>query len=143
MTNALIIDDEPAIRSALTRVLQHAGFSVRTAANGNEGLQALQTGETDIVIADIIMPGKNGVETIAAIRAAFPAIRIVAISGGGNFDIAAYKPGSITTTAYLAAAQKAGAHALLTKPFRTQDIIAAINTALNTGFSTGAHESLP
>ena len=143
MTHALIIDDDPAILRALATVLEQAGFTVRTAASGTDGLQALRSGETDLVITDIIMPGGNGVETIAAIRAEFPDIRIVAISGGGEFDIPAYRPGSITTTAYLAAAQKAGAHALLTKPFRMQDLIAAINTAMRNGFSTGAHSGVP
>jgi hypothetical protein len=59
----------------------------------------------------------------------FSRVRIIAISGGGNFGIADYKPDAITTYAYLAAARKAGAHALLTKPFQTADVMHAIALA--------------
>jgi two-component system cell cycle response regulator CpdR len=127
MKSVLIIDDEDAVRLALKRVLERAGYVVRLASSGPEGLQALKAQKADVVITDIVMPKVHGVETIKAIANEFPHIRIVAISGGGNFGASEYKPNAITTTAYLTAAQSAGAHAVLTKPFETRDVLLAIN----------------
>lgn len=126
MKTVLIIDDDDAVRGALKRVLARAGYSVRTAAGGDEGLMELRDQCVDVVITDIIMPRMNGVDTIKAIVKEFPQVRIVAISGGGNFGVTEYKPEAITTTAYLTAAKIAGAQAVLTKPFETKDLIEAI-----------------
>ncbi len=129
MKSVLIIEDEAVIRRVLTRVLERAGFIVRTAENGDDALQQLRAAEVDIVITDIIMPKMHGVDAIKNIVKEFSRVRIIAISGGGNFGITDYKPDAITTSAYLAAARKAGAHALLTKPFQTAEVLHAINLA--------------
>jgi two-component system, NtrC family, response regulator AtoC len=127
--SVLIIEDEAAIRRVLARVLERAGFIVRTAENGDDALQQLRAAEVDIVITDIIMPKMHGVDAIKKIAKEFSRVRIIAISGGGNFGITDYKPDAITTSAYLAAARKAGAHALLTKPFQTAEVLHAIHLA--------------
>ncbi len=129
MKSVLIIEDEAAIRRVLARVLERAGFVVRTAENGDDALQQLRVAEVDIVITDIIMPKMHGVDAIKKIVKEFSRVRIIAISGGGNFGITDYKPDAIITSAYLAAARKAGAHALLTKPFQTADVLHAIGLA--------------
>lgn len=133
MHNILIIDDEQDVRDAMRRVLERIGFHVRTAVDGDDGLAQLRRGECDVAITDIIMPKSNGVEVIANMRREFPTLRIIAISGGGNFGIADYQPNAITTTAYLAAASKAGADLVLTKPFEIDDLVTAIAKALGTG----------
>lgn len=130
MKSVLVIDDEAAIRSALKRVLERAGYTVRVAASGAEGLESLEAQVSDIVITDIIMPTMHGVDAIKAIVAKYPAARIVAISGGGNFGNADYQPHAIKTEAYLAAAKLAGAHAVLNKPFRSQDVLQAVVAAI-------------
>jgi CheY-like chemotaxis protein len=131
MNDVLVIDDEPAIRNALTRVLERAGHKVRVAVNGADGLEILKAQAADVVITDIIMPKLHGVDAIKAIVEAFPQVRIVAISGGGNFSSADYQPYAIKTEAYLAAAKLAGAHAVLTKPFKTHEVLQAVEAALN------------
>lgn len=138
MKSVLVIDDEPAIRKALHRTLVSAGYPVQMANNGTEGLEALKTQMVDIVIVDIIMPKINGVDTIRSIVREFPNVKIIAISGGGNFSPAEYQPHAIKTEAYLAAATVAGAHAVLTKPFRTQDVIHAIWTVTNMSSGDGS-----
>jgi CheY-like chemotaxis protein len=133
MKSVLIIDDDDAVRGALKRVLERAGYSVRAASGGEEGLLELRDQVVDVVVTDIIMPRMNGVDTIKAIVKEFPGIRIIAISGGGNFGITEYKPAAITTTAYLTAAKIAGAEAVLTKPFETRDLIDAIEKVADAG----------
>jgi DNA-binding NtrC family response regulator len=129
----LIVDDEPAIRRALKRTLERAGHQVRVADNGSEGLEELQRQMADVVISDIIMAKVHGVEFISKVAKQFPAVRIIAISGGGNFGATEYQPNAITTSAYLAAAQKAGAHGTLTKPFSTGDVLKLIDAVMAAG----------
>ena len=133
MHNILVIDDEPDVRDAVKRVLDRAGYSVRTTDSGVDALAELGRVRTDVVITDIIMPKIDGVQLIESIRKLFPAVRIIAISGGGNFGISAYQPTAITTTAYLASAELAGAHMGLTKPFESNDLIQAIEKVLGVG----------
>ena len=133
MQNILIVDDEPDVRDALKRVLDLAGYSVRIAANATDAMAELNLVPADVVITDIIMPKIDGVQAIEMICRGFPTIRIIAISGGGNFGSTAYKPMAITTTAYLASARSAGAHLVLTKPFEAVELIQAIEEVLGVG----------
>jgi CheY-like chemotaxis protein len=133
MHNILVIDDEPDVRDAVKRVLDRAGYAVRTADSAVGVLADLERIHTDVIITDIIMPKIDGVQVIESIRKAFPSVRIIAISGGGNFGITAYEPTAITTSAYLASAEQAGAHLVLTKPFESIDLIQAIEKVLGVG----------
>ena len=127
MGSILIVDDEEDIRDALTMVLESAGYDVKVASNGNEAVELQREQPADLIITDIIMPGKDGVSTIKEIRQEFPGIRIIAISGGGGVQPVEYVPEAITTTDYLAAAKEAGADMAFTKPFEREDLIQAIN----------------
>jgi CheY-like chemotaxis protein len=133
MHTILVIDDEVDVRDGIQRVLERAGFSVRTVDNAVDAMLELGRAPADVVITDIIMPKMNGVDAIDAILRKFPAVGIIAISGGGNFDVTGYQPSSITTTAYLAAAKKAGAHSILTKPFESQELIDAVAQVIASG----------
>jgi CheY-like chemotaxis protein len=133
MHNILVIDDEADVRDGIKRVLDRAGFSVRAVDNATDAMLELKRQAADVVITDIIMPKVNGVDVIDCIVREFPMVRIVAISGGGNFDVTGYQPAAITTTAYLAAARRAGAHCILTKPFESRELIEAVEQVLGTG----------
>ena len=128
MGSILIIDDEEDIRDALQMVLESAGHDVKVASNGNDAVEFQREDPADLIITDIIMPGKDGVDTIKEIRQAFPGIRIIAISGGGSVHSNEYVPDAITTTAYLAAAKEAGADMVFTKPFERKDLIQAVDS---------------
>jgi CheY-like chemotaxis protein len=130
MQRILIVDDERDVRDSVKCVLDLAGYVVLTAENATDALEQLGRTPTDLVITDIIMPKINGVQ---AIRKAFPLVRIVAISGGGNFGVAGYQPTAIATNAYLASAEEAGAHLVLTKPFEAEDLLAAVEKVLGVG----------
>ena len=133
MHSILVIDDEADVRDGIKRVLDRAGFSVRAVDNATDALLELKRLAADVVITDIIMPKVDGVEAIGHILRDFPAVRIIAISGGGNFDVPGYQPAAITTTAYLAAAKRAGAHFILTKPFESREWIEAVNQVMGAG----------
>ena len=130
MTRIIVIDDEEDIRNVLKEVLERAGYDVDTAENSDAGLDLLRDKGADLVITDIIMPGKDGVDTAYQIRMEFPKTRIIVISGGGNVTPTEYEPSSIKTTAYLASADAAGADLTLTKPFERSEILEAVNDLL-------------
>jgi CheY-like chemotaxis protein len=131
MQRILVMDDDVDVRDSIKRILDRAGYSVRTTADAAEVILELAREPADVIITDIIMPNLNGVDAIERVRKVFPSIRIVAISGGGNFDAAGSPPAPITTTSYLAAAQRVGAHVILTKPFEARELIQAVTTAIS------------
>ncbi len=121
MQRILVIDDEPFVLEALKRVLSSTA-SVVGASTADAGLSAMRESAVDLVIIDVILPGMDGVAAIKIIRRDYPDVRIIAISGGGNFGLNAYLPDAISTTAYLAACKAAGANGTLTKPFETAEL---------------------
>lgn len=126
MTSVLIIDDEPDVGRAIARVMARAGYVTRVAESAEAGIAMQDQDPSDIVITDIIMPRQHGIAVIESLRQKSQTTRIVAISGGGNFEPQAYQPHAITTTAYLAAAKKAGADVVLTKPFDKHQLLETI-----------------
>jgi CheY-like chemotaxis protein len=126
----LVIDDETFVREAFQRVLESSDVTVITAADANAGLAALRSSAVDLVIVDVVLPGMDGVAAIREIRRDHPGVRIIAISGGGNFGLTAYRPEAISTNAYLAACTVAGADGILAKPFETAELRSMIDQVL-------------
>jgi len=126
MKKILIIDDEEDIRIVLKEVLEREGFAVQTASGSDEGLDMLRKNGADLVVTDIIMPGKDGVQAINEIQTDFPGTKIIVISGGGNVAPLDYQPTAIKTSAYLASANAAGADLTLSKPFDRKELVRAI-----------------
>ena len=127
MRRILVIDDEPFVLEALKRVLSSTAVAVVGAADADAGLAAIAESAVDLVIIDVILPGMDGVAAIKIIRRDHPGVRIIAISGGGNFGLNAYLPDAISTSAYLAACKAAGADGTLAKPFETAELRALID----------------
>ena len=126
MQRILVIDDELFVLEALKRVLGSTAVAVIGASNADAGLTAMRESPVDLVIVDVILPGMDGVEAIKIMRRDFPDVRIIAISGGGNFGLNSYLPEAISTNAYLAACKAAGANGTLAKPFETAELRALI-----------------
>jgi CheY-like chemotaxis protein len=120
MQRILVIDDDEQLRALLYEILDRAGFAVVEAANGVEGLKLYRHQPADLVITDLIMPEKEGVETIMELREQFPNARIIAISGGER----------IGGRNYLPIAAKLGARRTITKPFSRQEILEAVRETL-------------
>lgn len=120
MANILLIDDDDILRDVLAGALAHYGHVVRQASNGNEGLKSYREQPADLVITDIVMPEKEGLDTIRDLRRDFPNARVIAMSGGLAHD----------PRLYLHMAGKFGAHAVLAKPFPLADLIRAVDAAM-------------
>ena len=120
MATILVIDDNAEIREVIREILEDEGHQVVEADGGITGLQAFERSGFDLVITDIIMQGKEGLETIQTIRQRSPAQRILAISGGGRAG----------KDDYLAVAAVMGATATLAKPFKPTALVKAVNEVL-------------
>lgn len=120
MARILIIDDEDQPRRMLYQALTRAGYEVVEARDGNEGLARFREAPTDLIITDILMPEKEGLETIIDLRREFPHVKIVAMSGGG-------RTGSLN---FLDIARRLGAQCTLPKPFGLQDMLKAVRELL-------------
>lgn len=112
----LIVDDDPLICRTLANYLDGGDWLVRTAADGEKALASLAQAPVDIVVTDILMPNRDGIETIRGARAAHPGTRIVAMSGGSR----------IASFDYLDIADRLGADATLHKPFTREQFLAAL-----------------
>jgi DNA-binding response OmpR family regulator len=130
MASVLVVDDERDVAEAIEAVLAHAGFTVITAENAAQALEHVAAHKFDVVVTDIIMPKVNGLELIRKLRARYPRVRVIAISGGGSFGPLSLKPEAISTHAFIAAAKDAGAEDVLTKPFDMDDLLAAVRRHL-------------
>ena len=120
MYKLLLIDDEEEFRGVVGEFLKKAGFIVRLAASGDEGIEIFRKERIDLVIVDIWMPDKDGLETMMDIRRSFSGAKVIAISGGGP-------SGNLQP---LARAKQLGAKAVLTKPFTNDELLEAISCAL-------------
>jgi len=110
----LVIEDDPLVLEYVGKILTLAGYEVLRAENGKAGLEVLAAEPgIMIVVTDLIMPEKEGIETIVDVKKMYPAIKILAISGGGK----------IGPELYLKWADAFGADAFLQKPFARNDLI--------------------
>ena len=112
----LIIEDDPIMLRNLAQWFQQAGCKVTVAHDGVEGMEAFGKLRPDVVVTDIIMPNREGVETLMSIKALDPDVKVLAISGGGRLG----------STDLLTMAQGLGADAVMAKPFRSTDVVSAV-----------------
>lgn len=99
----LVVDDEELIRSLLAEALESAGYQVKQAENGIQALRIQRSTPAQVIITDLVMPEREGIETIEQFRRDYPEVKIIAISGA--FD-----------GRFLLVAQKLGASSVLQKP---------------------------
>ena len=115
----LIIDDDHQIRRVLREILENANYSVIEACDGQEGLSTCRKETVDLVITDILMPGKEGLETIRELSQERPTLKVIAMSGGfsGYFDV-------------LEIAKKFGVTRALYKPFDNEMLLDTVRDVL-------------
>lgn len=122
MSRILLVDDDAQVRKMLKITLERAGYQVVEAADGVEAVQAYDKETIDLVITDIVMPEKEGIETIMELKTVNPAVRIIAISGGGR----------INPEDYLKWAQRFGVANTFTKPVDREELLASVRDLMTT-----------
>jgi DNA-binding NtrC family response regulator len=120
MVRVLLVDDDDLSRGAVHRMLERAGYSVHSTSQGSQAILRYKTEPSDLVITDLIMPETDGLEIIQELRRIDPAVKILAISGGGRVD----------AEEYLSVARKFGAIEVLPKPFTGQQLKQSVERAL-------------
>ena len=114
----LVIDDDELIRATLSRLLQKRNWTVYEAKNGVEGIAMYKTHKPDVILTDILMPDKEGLETISEIRHADPHTKIIAISSGGQSQ----------NLSFLQLAKKIGASCTINKPVKPDELFNALDS---------------
>lgn len=107
MPAILFVDDNPELVDIHSTYLRDMGYTVETAGDGDAAIDLLNQHKIDLLITDVVMPGKEGFETIIEVRTKHPDLPIIAISGGGR----------VGARDYLTLAMSMGAKATLSKPF--------------------------
>ena len=113
MARILIIDDEESVLLSLQRMVEWAGHEVVVATDGAQGLALQRENPAELIITDMIMPGRHGLDVIAELRRTHPDVSIVTISGGkwrNNVD-------------YLPLARKLGVRMVMDKPFDMSELL--------------------
>ena len=109
----LVIDDDLLYRQTLQDILSDGGYRVFGVENGNDGLKFAAANAVDLIVCDLLMPEKEGIETIIELRRSRPDTKIIAVSGGGMFQ----------PDRQLHAARQLGADAALAKPIRSAELL--------------------
>ncbi len=118
--NIFVVYDEEQMRFMIRQMLEDAGYAVVEAPDGKVALWLSKEKPADLIITDIIMPEKEGLETIMELKRDFPDVKILAISGGGQGD----------NWQYLDMAIKMGAESTLAKPFENEELLKAVKDLL-------------
>jgi CheY-like chemotaxis protein len=116
----LVIDDEEPVRTVLRQMLEKEGYEVEEAPDGAVGLSLLQDHPIDLVITDLFMPEKEGIETMREVQKSFPQVKIIAMSGGGRMGKLDFLP----------MAESFGAQRTLAKPFERKELLEAVRAVL-------------
>ena len=116
MARILVIDDEEIVRDMLRNLLQHAGHQVTEAPDGNEGLRLYRAEPPDLLITDVFMPGKNGIQVIKEVRGEDPDAKIIAIAAHALEGIPL--------------AEEAGADRAIGKPFDVHELLGMVKGML-------------
>ncbi|MDD3088986.1 MAG: response regulator [Candidatus Omnitrophica bacterium] len=122
MHKILVIDDNDEFRVVLKEFLEREGYEVYEASNGCEGIAVYRKEKPELVITDIVMPCKEGLETMIELKKEFPNVKVIAMSGGGFEDPNDYLEG---------AKLLGGAARTFTKPFEMSAMMSAIKEILN------------
>ena len=126
LSHVLVIDDNPRVLTSMKAMLEALGFDVSVAGDGDEGLRHFREEPCDLVISDIIMPKKDGFETVRELREITQDVPIIVMSGGSKLGGSARE----ATRDALDLAETLGATRTISKPFSEDDLIKVIRECL-------------
>ena len=121
MAKILVVDDDKLIRKLVSKTLVRAGYDVVASADGREAASIYRRSPADLMITDLFMPEKEGMEIIMELRRDFPDVKIIAISGAG----------ALGAMEYLEMARMIGATRTLAKPFGQEELLATVRELLD------------
>ena len=121
MAEILVVDDDSQVREVLKILLSMAGHEVYEASTAKKAIESYKQHPVDIIITDILMPDKDGLELIQEVRRLNPGAKIIAMSGGGQ----------IGSQEYLSWAKKFGAKHHLSKPIPRKELLEVVEAVLN------------
>ncbi len=121
MATILIIEDDDDLRMTIAELLEMQGYAVLQASNGCKGLDLVHTRSIDLIITDIFMPDKDGLEVIRELKKGYPHIKVIAVSGGGARGI----------FRYLDYARKFGVDKAFDKPVDSDVLLDAVEQVLD------------
>lgn len=123
MASVLVVEDDVQVRTMLRMTLEDAGHCVREASDGHQAIGLHRSCPADLIVTDILMPEKEGLETIMELRAEWPELRIIAITGGGSSN----------PQSYLEIAKRMGAARAFQKPVDQEELLGAVKELVETG----------
>jgi CheY-like chemotaxis protein len=121
MARILVVEDDEPLRTMVSKLVRSWGHEVMEAANGEEGITAFIRNPAEVIITDIMMPEKDGLNVIVRLRQDYPGTKIIVMSGG-----LAHGPG-----AYLELAEQLGADQTLRKPFSKEELRTALAAVIS------------
>jgi len=121
MAKILVIDDNDLVRTSTRTILESEGYLVDEAGDGDAGIARAKSSTPDLILTDIVMPNKEGIEMIRDLRSRGYDGPIIAMSGGGRLD-----PNEV-----LGLAGKLGANACIAKPFKKAELLAKVKACLD------------
>ncbi|MBL4789290.1 MAG: response regulator [Kordiimonadaceae bacterium] len=136
MAEILVVDDDENARTSTKVVLERAGFLVTVAENGHQAGQLLSQRSFDLVITDLVMPGKAGIELITDLAKHFPNTAVIAMSGAGPRR-ESLDGGTFGQPMLLSTAKMIGADAILGKPFGPETLLLSVRKCLDVRSKTG------
>ena len=130
MPRILVIDDDPSILTVFKRYLVGHGYDVITASNGGAGLSQIENELPDLVVTDVMMPEKDGLEVVLELRKLHPGLPVIAISGGMR----------MAPMDFLPMIKKFGARYVFYKPVELEELLGAIRESLGEEISSSSLE---
>ena len=115
-TRVLLVDDEKEFIESLSERLELRLFDVKTAFNGDDAVNLLQQEDMDVVVLDVLMPGKDGIATLTEIKKLKPLTQVIMLTGNATVETAI-------------SGMKRGAYDYLIKPTETEDLVKKITSA--------------
>jgi CheY-like chemotaxis protein len=122
MAQVLVVDDDPLFREIAREVLEGAGHTVDTAENGVLAMDTRVEPAADLAVVDMLMPERDGIETIADLKGRWPALKVIAVSAGGR---------NLDADLLLRAAKALGADAIMAKPLVAPAFLALVDQVLS------------
>ena len=123
MTRLLLVDDDTALRSMLAGLFGDSGYQVYQASDGNEALKIHRRHPVDVMVVELVLPGKDGYQLLMELRAQPFMPKFIAITDGWKFPM----------QDCLRTAKQMGAHAVVAKPFQPEHLLATVNQVLGKG----------